>query len=171
MQPAHIPIEEIDRNPVGCDDLCGSTHKRMPAICRKDYRWCHWRFQKGVEVREAFNVQHVHLDVCQLAAHAHLWTRKMRSDLINEDDTRDDLCDALVHITLHDLVYFFPQLLRNFRTTTFDETPHNTHDVLSTLRPCVCCIKVAQCHVLHKLFPLVNVALRQRNVCFRLQVE
>jgi hypothetical protein len=84
--------------------------------------------------------------------------------LINEYDTRNDFCDALVHIPLDDLIYLPPQLISHLRPATFHQTPHHAHDVLATLWSRIGSVKVAESNVLNELFAFVDIPFGKRDI-------
>jgi len=49
---------------------------------------------------------------------------------------------------------------------TLHQAAHNAHDILTALWTCIGRIQIAECHILHQLFPLEDLAFRQRNVRF-----
>ena len=94
----------------------------------------------------------------------------VRTYLVNEDDTRNNLSDTLVNITFHDLVDFLPQLFGHLGPPTLHQASHHAHDVLPALWPRIRRVQVSESHVLHKFFPLVDVSLWEGDVRFRLKV-
>lgn len=90
--------------------------------------------------------------------------------LIDEDYTRNDLRHTLIDVALHHLIHLSSELVRDLGSSTLHQAPHHTHDVLSTLWPCICCIKISQSHVLNQLLLLMYIAFRQWDVRFRLEV-
>lgn len=62
-------------------------------------------------------------------------------------------------------------LTGDFGLLWFHQRSHHRHDVLTSLGSRVRHVKVMQCHVLHYLLLLVNVAFGQRHVLLGLQVK
>jgi hypothetical protein len=103
-----------------------------------------------VEVREALDVEHVHL--------------------INKEDAWDELGRALFDVPVDDLVDLAAELVRDLRLLGLHELAHHRHEVLPALGPSVGLVEVVERHVLDDLPLLVDVALGQPDVFLRLQV-
>lgn len=97
---------------------------------------------------------------------SHTWN----TDLVDEHHTRNYFRHSLINVTLDYFVYFPSQLVRYFGSSRSDEAAHYAHDILPSLRPCICRVEVAQRNILNELLSFMHVALGERNVCFRLQV-
>ena len=110
------------------------------------------------------------------------------TDLVDEDNARHDLRDALRDVARDDFVDLATQLLRHLRTACAYKRAHDAHDILPTfqrdgqrptilanensrtLRTRVGRVQIAQRDVLHELLALVHVALRERDVRLALEV-
>src|SRR5579872_4015015 len=101
-----------------------STNKSFASIGGKDHGGSHGGLEEGVEIGEAFDIEHV--------------------NLVNENDTRDNLCNALVNIAFDNFVDLSSKFIGDFRPATLDETAHDTHNILATLWSSVCSIKIAE---------------------------
>ena len=96
--------------------------------------------------------------------------RNTATHLVDEYHPRHNLCHTLIYITFHDPIHFPSKLLCDFCPSTLHQTTHYAHDVLASLWSRIGSIEVTQSHVLHEFFALVDVALREWDVRFRLQV-
>jgi len=56
-----IPIQKVRRDTVRGNDVRRASYKRVSTIGSKDHRGRHRGFEQGIEVSEAFNVEHVDL--------------------------------------------------------------------------------------------------------------
>jgi hypothetical protein len=135
---------------VGCDYISCSTDKGFAPVGGKNDGRGHGRLEERVEVGETLDIKHV--------------------DLVDEDDTWDDLCNALVNIALDDLIDLSSELLGDFGPATLDETAHDAHNVLAALWSSVCGVKITKGDVLDEFLVLVNIALGQGDIGFRLEV-
>ena len=146
----NIPVEEVDRNSVWSDYVEGPPDKSFSSVCGKYDGGSQGRLEEGVEVGEAFDIEHV--------------------NLVDEDDTWNDLCNALVNIALDDLVDLPSEFIGYFSPGTLYETAHYAHDVLATLGSSVRGVKIAERDVLNEFLAFVNIALGQRDIGFGLEV-
>ena len=104
-----------------------------------------------VEEGETFNVEHVHL--------------------VDEEDSGHQFGYSLVDVPVNHLVDFPSQLLSDFCLFGLHYLPHQTHEIVAALGPCVGHVQVVKSDVLHNLLFLVHVALGKGDVLLRLQVE
>lgn len=89
---------------MGCNDIRRPANKGIPAIRSKDNGGCHGRFQKGIEVSEAFNIQHVNLFTDLRVSVAVVSTDA--SYLVDENNTWYNLGYALINIAFDHFVDF-----------------------------------------------------------------
>jgi hypothetical protein len=83
----------------------------------------------------------------------------LTTHLVDEEDTRDQLCNTLFDVLVDNLVDLSPQLVRNFRPSSLDQLSHHTHDILSSLRSSIRHVQIMERHILDKLFALVHISL------------
>ena len=91
-------------------------------------------------------------------------------NLIDEDDTRNDLCNTLVNVAFDDFIDFPAKFICDLCPAALDETAHYAHNVLAALWSGVCGIKIAEGDILNEFLALVNIALGQRDIGFGLEV-
>lgn len=135
---------------MGSDYVDGPTDKSFASVGSKDDGRCQGGFEEGVEVGETFDIEHV--------------------NLVDEDDSGNDLCDALVDIALDDFVDLPSKFIGYFCPATFYEAAHDAHDILAALWSGVCGVEITEGDVLNELFAFVNIALGQRDIGFGLEV-
>jgi hypothetical protein len=90
--------------------------------------------------------------------------------LVDKYHPRHDFRNTLINVALHDLVHFFPKFIRHFCPPALDETAHDAHDILPTLRSRVRSVEVPEGDVLYELLAFVDVAFRKGDVGFGLEV-
>ena len=133
-----------------CDDIGRSTDEGFSSVGGQHDGRGHGGLEKGVEVGETLDIEHM--------------------NLVDEDDTWDDLCNALVNIALDDFVDLSAKFIGDLCPATLDETAHDTHDILSALGPGVCSIEVTEGDILNEFLALVDIALGERDIGFGLEV-
>lgn len=145
-----IPVQEVDRNTVRSDYVRGSTDESFASVGGEYHGRCHGGLEEGVEVGERLDVEHV--------------------NLVDEDDTWNDLCDALINIAFDDFVDLSSQFISDFCPATFDKAAHYAHNILATLWSSVCGVKIAEGDILNEFLALVNIAFGQRDIGFGLEI-
>ena len=105
-----------------CNDIGRSTDKGFTSVSGQYHGRCHGRLEEGVEVGETLDVEHV--------------------NLIDEDDSWDDLCNALVNIAFDHFVDLSAKFIGDFGPATLDETAHDAHNILAALWSGVCGVKI-----------------------------
>ena len=133
-----------------CNDIGRSTDQGGTPICGQYHSRCHGGLEEGVEVGETLDVKHM--------------------NFIDEDDSWNDLRDTLVNITLDNFINLSAKLIGDFCPATLDETAHDAHNILAALWSSICGIEVTKSDVLNELLALVDIALGQRDIGFRLEV-
>jgi hypothetical protein len=88
------PVEQIDGDAMRGHNL-RPLDRADAAVRGEDDDGGERRLEGAVQVGEALDVEHVHL--------------------VDEEDARDELGDALVDVPVHDLVDLRPQLVRDLR--------------------------------------------------------
>mmetsp|Transcript_25460 Transcript_25460/g.79791 ORF Transcript_25460/g.79791 Transcript_25460/m.79791 type:complete len:396 (-) Transcript_25460:372-1559(-) len=146
----HQPVEQVDR------DAVRRHHLRPPdgahaAVGGEDDDRREGGLERAVEVREALDVEHVHL--------------------VDEEDSGDELGDALVNVFVDNLVDLRAELLGDLGLLGLHHLAHQRDEVLPSLRLCVGEVEVVERHVLDHLLLLVHVPLWQRHVLLRLEVK
>lgn len=91
-------------------------------------------------------------------------------NLIDEDDSWNDLRNTLVNIALDDLIDLSAKFIGDFCPATLYKTAHDAHNILATLWSSICGVKVTKGDVLNEFLALVNIALGQGDIGFRLEV-
>mmetsp|Transcript_21276 Transcript_21276/g.53586 ORF Transcript_21276/g.53586 Transcript_21276/m.53586 type:complete len:495 (-) Transcript_21276:8-1492(-) len=142
-------VEQVDGDAVRGDDV-GALDGAHAAVCRKDDNGGERGLEGPVQVREALEVQHVHL--------------------VDEEHAGDELRDPLVDVLGDHLVDLHAQLLRDLRLLGLCHLVHHAEHVLAALRPRVGHVEVVEGHVLDDLLLLVHVALGEGDVLLRLEV-
>ena len=104
-----------------------------------------------MEICETLNVQHV--------------------DLVNKEHPWDQFCHSLVNVAIHHLVNLLAKFIGDLSLLWFHQLAHHAQHVLPSLRPCVGCIKVVQCDILHNLLLLVHISLGQGNIFLGFKVK
>ena len=133
-----------------CDYVGRSTDKSFASVGSEDDGRCHGGLEEGVEVGETLDIEHV--------------------NLVDEDDTWNDLCNALVNIALDDFVDLSSKFVSDFCPATFYEAAHDAHNVLATLWSSVSGVKIAEGNILNEFLALMDIAFGQRNIGFGLKV-
>mmetsp|Transcript_30037 Transcript_30037/g.64108 ORF Transcript_30037/g.64108 Transcript_30037/m.64108 type:complete len:552 (+) Transcript_30037:87-1742(+) len=146
----HEPVQEIHWDAVRGGHV-GAANVAHASVGGKDDDRGQGGLQRAVQVGEALDVEHV--------------------DLVDEKHPGNELRHALVDVPVDDLVDLDPKLFRDFRLLLLHHLAHHGHDVLTPLRPRVRRVQVVQRDVLDDLLLLVDIALWQRHVLLRLQVE
>ena len=108
------------------------------AIRGKNDDGCESELESFVQVGETLDIEHVHF--------------------VDEQHTRNQLCDALVDVAVNNLVDFVSQLFRDFSLLPLTKLIHDCYDVVATDWFGVRRVQVVQCDVLYDFFPLVHVA-------------
>ena len=126
------------------------TDKGFASVGGQHHRRCHGGLEEGVEVGETLDIEHM--------------------NLIDEDDSWNDLCNTLVNIALDDFINLSAKLIGDFCPATLDQTAHDTHNILTALWPGVCGVKVTKGDILNEFLALVNIALGQRDIGFGLEI-
>lgn len=91
--------------------------------------------------------------------------------LVDEQDARNELGNALVNVLVDDLVDLGAELVGDFRLARLHQLAHHAHDVLPALGPRVGHVQIVQRHVLDHLLLLVHVALGHRHVLLGLEIK
>lgn len=91
--------------------------------------------------------------------------------LIDEQHSWHQLSNTLIDIPIDYLIYLRSQLLSHFGFLGFHDLAHKAHEVVSALGTSVGHVEIVQGHILHDLFLLVDIALRQRDVLLGLEIE
>ena len=133
-----------------CNDISRPTDKGFASVGGQHDGRRHGGLEEGVEVGEALDIEHM--------------------NLINEDDSRNDLCNTLIHVALDDFIDFSAKFIGDLCPATLDETAHDAHNVLAALWSGICGVKITKGDVLNEFFALVDIALGQRDIGFGLEV-
>jgi len=145
-----IPVQEVDRDSMWCNNISRSTDKGFASVGGQHNGRCHGGLEEGIEVGETLDIEHM--------------------NLIDEDDSWNDLCDTLVNVALDDFIDFSAKFIGDFCPATLDETAHDAHNILAALWSGVCGVKITKGDVLNEFLALVNIALGQRDIGFGLEV-
>ena len=145
-----IPIQEVYGDPVWGNDIGRPTDEGFASVCGQHHGGRHGGLEEGVEVGETLDIEHM--------------------NLVDEDDTWNDLCNTLVNIALDDFVDLSTEFIGDFCPATLDETAHDAHDILTALWSGICSVKIAKGDILNEFLALVNIALGQRDIGFGLEV-
>jgi hypothetical protein len=89
-------------------------------------------------------------------------------NLVDEEDTRYELSNALVDVTIDDLVDLSSQFLCNLCLFRFHDLTHETHEVIAALGTSIGHVEIVQGNILYDLFLFVNVTLWEGNVLLSL---
>jgi hypothetical protein len=151
----HTPIQEIHRDSMRCDQPTLTLRLRTPdhavaSVGSEHDVGRHGGFQRPVQERETLHIEHM--------------------NLVDEQDTGDELGDALFNVPIDDLVNLSPELVGDLRPSTLDELSHDAHDILTSLRPSVGHVQVVQSDILNNLLAFVYVPLGQRDILLGLQI-
>ena len=92
-------------------------------------------------------------------------------DLIDKEDPRNEFGDSLVNIAVNDFVDLCSKFLGDFGFLGLHDLPHQTHEIVASLRFSVSHIQIMQSDILDDLFLLVDVSFRKRNVLLSLEVK
>mmetsp|Transcript_72480 Transcript_72480/g.212419 ORF Transcript_72480/g.212419 Transcript_72480/m.212419 type:complete len:368 (-) Transcript_72480:27-1130(-) len=121
------------------------------SVCGKNDDRAQGGFKSAVQIRKALNVKHV--------------------NLVDEEHTWHQLCDALIYVPVDDLVDLQPELFCDLCLPGLHEGAHDALDVLAALWLRVRLVQVVQRHVLHHLLLLVDLALGHRHVLVGLEIK
>lgn len=91
--------------------------------------------------------------------------------LVDEEDTGNELRNALVDVAVDDLVDLLAQLLRNLGLLGLHELSHHAHHILSTLGPGIGHVQIVQRHILDDFLLLVDLSLRYGHVFLSFKIE
>jgi hypothetical protein len=91
-------------------------------------------------------------------------------DLVDKHDSGHHLCNTLLDVSPDNLVDLASELFSNFCAAGLYEGAHDAHNVLTTLRPRIGSVDVAESDVLHELFALVHIAFWEWDICLRFEV-
>ena len=145
-----VPVQEVDGDSVWRNNISRSTDKGFASVGGQNHCRRHGGLEEGVEVGETLDIEHV--------------------NLVDEDDSWNDLRNALVNIALDDFVHLPAKFIGDFCPAALDETAHDAHNILTALWSGVCGVKITKGDVLNEFLALVNIALRQRDIGFGLEV-
>ena len=132
------------------DYIGSSTDEGFTSVGSQHHCRCHGGLEEGIEISETLDIEHM--------------------NFVNEDHSWNDLCNTLVNIALDDFINLSAKFIGDFCPATLDETAHDAHNILTTLWPGVCGVKVAKGDVLNEFLALVYIALRERDIGFGLEV-
>jgi len=143
-------VQEIDRDTVGAShfNAANLTHS---AVGGEDYDRGQVRLKSSVEIGETLNVKHV--------------------NLIDEQNSRHKLGDAVVNIFVHNFVDFESQFLCNLGLLRSVNLGHQRYEIVASLGPRISYVEIVKSHILDYFLFLVNITFRNRNVFFCLQIE
>lgn len=91
--------------------------------------------------------------------------------LVDEEDTGNELRNALINVAVDDLIDLLAQLLRDFGLLGLHELSHHAHHILSTLGPGIGHVQVMQRHILDNFLLLVDLSLRHGHVFLSFKIE
>lgn len=109
--------------------------------------WLKGSVQKG----EALDIEHV--------------------DFVDEEDSGDELGHSLVDVPVYDFVDFSSEFFGDLGLFGFHDLSHETHEVVSSLRPGIGHIQIMEWNVLDDLLLFVHVSLWKGNVLFSFKIE
>ena len=133
-----------------CDNVGRTADKGFTSVGGQHHGRCHGGFEERVEICETLDIEHM--------------------NLVDEDDSWNDLCDALVNIALDDFINLSTKFIGDFCPATLDKTAHDAHNILAPLWSCICGVEIAEGDILNELLAFVNIALGQRDIGFGLEV-
>lgn len=102
-----------------------------PPVGGEDHYRCDGALQRPVQVCERLDVEHVHL--------------------VDEENSRHQLGDALVDVLVHHLVDLATQLVGDLGFFRFQQLAHHGEHVLAALRLRVGRVQIVQGHVLKRV--------------------
>ena len=91
-------------------------------------------------------------------------------DLIDEEDSWDELGDAVIDVSIDDFIDFESKLLSNFSLLGSVDLRHEAHKVMTSLRSSVSAVEIVKGDILHNLLLLVYITLRDGNVLLSLKI-
>ena len=91
-------------------------------------------------------------------------------NLINKQDTWHEFCNTLIDISVDDFVDLSSEFISDFCLFRFHNLAHQTHEIISTLRPSVSHIEIMKCNVLNNLLLLMNITFGEWYVLFSFKI-
>jgi len=93
------------------------------------------------------------------------------TNLINEENTRDQLRNALVDVFADNFVDLLSQLVRDLGHFWLHQLTHHAHNILSSLWSRIGDIKIVQCDILNNLLLLVYISFGDWYILLGLQIK
>jgi len=129
--------------------LCSSDFTNTSVGSQNDDR-SEIAFKGSIQVGEALNIEHV--------------------DLINEQDTWNELSDTVIYVFVDDFVDFKSQFLGDFGFLWSINLTHQRKEIVTTLRTSVGHIEIVEGDILNNFFFLVNISFWNWNVLFSFKI-
>lgn len=143
-------VQKINRDTVGASHV-NAANLADSTIGGEDHDRGKVGLKSSVKIGETLNIQHVYL--------------------IDEEHSRHKLSDAVVNVLVHNLVDFESQFFCDFSLLGSVHLGHQRHEVVSSLGPSISYVEIVKSHILDNFFFFVNIAFRNWNVFFGLQIK
>jgi len=91
--------------------------------------------------------------------------------LIDEENTRDKLSNALVDVSIDYFVDLTSKFLGNFCLLRLHDLSHQTHEIVTPLRTSIGHIKIVKGDILNNFFLFVDISFGKRYILLSLKIK